>query len=75
MSEIIEKPGKGRPPLPPELVRSERVVTFVTAGEMRQLSELAKSTGKSLSTTACELLRESLRKQGSGQQQTFDAMQ
>ncbi len=46
----------GRPPLPKESVRSERVVTFLTRKENEQLLKLAAEQGKSVSLTCHGLL-------------------
>ncbi|RLA28014.1 MAG: hypothetical protein DRR11_17355 [Gammaproteobacteria bacterium] len=46
----------GRPPLPKECVRSERVVTFLTREENEQLHKLAAAQGKSVSQTCHDLL-------------------
>ena len=54
---------RGRPPSPPETSRSQRVVTFVTQSEFEQLSELALTEDKPLSTTVYQLLSEYLGKQ------------
>ncbi|MEX0285663.1 MAG: hypothetical protein AB3N23_13730 [Paracoccaceae bacterium] len=45
----------GRPPAPEHLVRSQRVVTFVTQAEHRQLSDFARVNGLSISA-ACHVL-------------------
>ncbi len=50
----------GRPPLPPDQVRSHRVVTFVTESELTELERRAHETGKSLSGLLHEAVRRSL---------------
>jgi hypothetical protein len=50
----------GRPRHPPELCRSQRVVTFVTEKEMQQIRALADSEERPLSATAYELIIRSL---------------
>ena len=46
----------GRPPGPLDSVRPNRVVTFVTGPELRRLTELADSRGKSLSAIVRDLV-------------------
>jgi len=46
----------GRPALPRNQVRDRRVVTFLTAGEMQRLSQLADRHGVSLSHVCHELI-------------------
>jgi hypothetical protein len=50
----------GRPPQPPELCRSQRVVTFLTMKEMQEIEALAESEERSLSATIYKLLVKSL---------------
>jgi hypothetical protein len=45
----------GRPPLSPQEVRSNRVVTFVTDAQLNELRNLARQTGTSMSG-ACFLI-------------------
>ena len=54
---------RGRPPSPPEVSRSERVVTFVTAKEFEQINDLAQAEDKPLSLTVYTMLREHLARQ------------
>ena len=51
---------RGRPPSPPELRRSERVVSFVTEDELRQLHALAKTNRATMSTIIHQLISEGL---------------
>ena len=53
----------GRPPLPSDQVRSQRVVSFVTRGELDALNELAEARGESLSSAIHRILRSALTKQ------------
>lgn len=50
----------GRPPVPPERARPNRVVTFVTNSEFAQLRGIAERRGVSLSATVQEILAGSL---------------
>ena len=52
---------KGRPPLPEEVSRSHRVVTFVTAAEKVMLDELAQHDSSSLSAVCHQLIVTGLR--------------
>jgi hypothetical protein len=54
----------GRPPLPPEAARQQRVVTFVTAGEKVLLDKLARSESSSLSAVCHQLIAAGLKKSG-----------
>jgi hypothetical protein len=47
---------RGRPPEPPETVRSHRVVSYLTSAEFRALSLVADREGKSLSAVVHEIL-------------------
>ena len=47
---------RGRPPAPPGTARSQRVVTFVTDGELLRLQQWAESRGLPLSALVHELL-------------------
>ena len=53
----------GRPPHPPESVRGNRVVTFVTDAEYEKLERLAERSDRSLSAAVYEILARSLRRQ------------
>ena len=53
----------GRPPLPRDHVRSERVVSFVTRGEFDALVELADTSNQSVSGVVHRILTSVLRKQ------------
>jgi peptidase E len=52
----------GRPPLPSDETRSQRVVTFVTQKEMAQLHRLAKSQKLPLSATVHQIISNELQK-------------
>jgi len=56
---LRKRAGRPRHP-PPELCRSQRVVTFVTEKEMQQIRALADSEERPLSATAYELIIRSL---------------
>ena len=53
----------GRPPAPPETVRKNRIVTFVTDEEFEKLERLAERSDQSLSAAVYELLARALRRQ------------
>ena len=50
----------GRPPKPAGSARSERVVSFVTAGEFRQLEKISLNRGVSLSAVIHSMVVRSL---------------
>jgi hypothetical protein len=50
----------GRPPVPPEVARSERVATFVTISELEKLLRIAEDQQKSLSRVVHDILRRAL---------------
>jgi len=50
----------GRPRLPSDVARSERIVTFVTPGEFESIAELSDRLSLSLSATVYRLLSEAL---------------
>lgn len=50
----------GRPPLPPERVRRNRVVTMVTDSEFQQLQSRAEEGNKSVSSFVHSILRQLL---------------
>ena len=52
---------KGRPPLPEEVSRPHRVVTFVTSAEKAMLDELAQRDASSLSAVCHKLIKTGLR--------------
>jgi hypothetical protein len=56
----IERARLGRPPMPRDRVRSERVVSFVTRSEFESLSRLAARRGESLSSVIHGILRSAL---------------
>ena len=53
----------GRPPLPRDHVRSERVVSFVTRGEFDALVELADASNQSVSGVVRQILTSELMQQ------------
>lgn len=53
---------RGRPPAPPGVGRNNRVVTFVTDGELQRLNRLSEESNAALSSTVYQLLCESLAK-------------
>jgi len=53
----------GRPPKPRDEVRSERVVSFVTRGELDALTELADIRRESVSAVVHRILISALRKE------------
>ncbi|ARN73188.1 hypothetical protein [Oceanicoccus sagamiensis] len=61
MGTLDNKLQRGRPAGPTELVRSHRLVTFVTEAEFDRMSQLASADNKSLSATAYDLLMHGLR--------------
>ena len=50
----------GRPPGPPQKVRSNRVVTYVTNAKLAKLERIADREGKPLSAVVHEILARSL---------------
>jgi len=50
----------GRPPKPPETVRSERIVSFVTPDEFRQLERISAHRSVSLSAVVHSMVIRSL---------------
>jgi len=54
------RPKLGRPPSPAESVRSNRVVTFVTPAELRELESIAGREGISLSKVVHQIIETSL---------------
>ena len=61
----VQDPGKqrrrrGRPPAPPGMARSHRVVTFVTDSEFTQLQSLSSELDAPLSATVHQLLSQCL---------------
>jgi hypothetical protein len=51
---------RGRPPSAPETRRSERVVSFVTQGELDQLNRLSAEQGCAISAIVHTLISEGL---------------
>jgi hypothetical protein len=57
------KRGKaGRPPLPPDVARSERVVAFLRRADLQTLERVAKARGIPVGQAARELLEHALRR-------------
>lgn len=54
---------QGRPPLPREIARSERIVTFVTGQEKTSLIRLADAASLSLSAYCHRLIAQGLRRE------------
>jgi hypothetical protein len=54
---------QGRPPLPREIARSERIVTFVTGQEKTSLTRLADAASLSLSAYCHRLIAQGLRRE------------
>ncbi len=54
---------QGRPPLPREIARSERIVTFVTAQENASLKRLADAASLSLSACCHRLIVQGLQRE------------
>ena len=52
---------RGRPPVPEEKARSQRVVTFVTRDELEALKTMANGTGCTLSSAVYGLIRRGLK--------------
>jgi hypothetical protein len=52
----------GRPPLAPENLRNNRVVTFVTNAELQQLNELISVQNASLSSLCHRILSDYLKR-------------
>lgn len=50
----------GRPPAPPETVRSHRLVTFVTGSELDAIKTIANEMGESMSRVCHRLILKSL---------------
>ena len=50
----------GRPPAPPETVRSHRLVTFVTDSELNEIRSIANELGESMSRVCHRLILNSL---------------
>ena len=61
MAKTPKSKPMGRPRLPKTDTRSERVVTFVTPSEHRQLKHLANQANQSLSLTCHDLLVQSVK--------------
>ena len=49
MSKGKSAPRRGRPPLPPDEVRANRVVTFVTDPELATLRQLSRQENNTIS--------------------------
>lgn len=61
---VHSKNKRGRPKSPDELVRSERVVTFLTKSEFAKISESAEKNDQSISAVAHRLLAQSINQLG-----------
>ena len=57
---------QGRPPLPREIARSERIVTFVTGQEKANLKRLADATSLSLSAICHRLIVQGIQREDRG---------
>ena len=53
----------GRPPSPPNKVRGNRVVTFVTDGDLFELTRLSEADGRSISAVCYQMINESLKRE------------
>lgn len=51
---------RGRPPSPPGVSRNQRVVTFVTSGELDRIKQLADDNNLALSATVHQLIEQGL---------------
>ena len=58
---IKQRTTPGRPPLPKEKRRNQRVVTFLTRNESAQVKDIATREGKSLSQTCHDLIQQGLK--------------
>lgn len=56
----MENKRLGRPPSPPGVTRSQRVVTFVTEKELAQLQSLADRRNLPLSATVHQIIKDTL---------------
>jgi hypothetical protein len=54
---------RGRPPIPADVARRNRLVTFVTDRELEQLSRIADESGASMSGICHQILAGYLRRQ------------
>lgn len=52
---------RGRPPLPADIVRQQRIVTFVTAQEKAQLEALSEQQSRSLSAICHQFIAAALK--------------
>jgi hypothetical protein len=62
----LSGPHGGRPPLPVEVARRNRVVVMVTDGELTALRRLARERGVAPGTLAHEVLARVLRRREGG---------
>ena len=60
MSHDKKNSRRGRPPLPSDQRRSERVVMMLTCDEIGELRELAEATGQSISSLCHDFVVEAL---------------
>lgn len=56
-----ERTPQGRPLFPPDRVRNQRVVTFLTDREMAKLKQRAEDENSSLSSTCYRVLKKHLK--------------
>jgi hypothetical protein len=54
------RPQRGRPPAPRETVRRNRVVTFLTDGQLENLKRLADRSETTLSQACHQLIKKEL---------------
>lgn len=63
---MITKSGtrrpEGRPPLSPDLARTERVVTFLTPTERKKLAAFAAAKNQSISAASRALITQTLKR-------------
>jgi hypothetical protein len=60
IGQLLKHSSYGRPPLAPEDVRNNRVVTFVTREELQQLQQLTRKQNESLSALCHHILSDYL---------------
>ena len=56
MKHYRTKSRRGRPPLPPDEVRANRVVTFVTDPELAELKKLSRRDNDTLSAVCYRII-------------------
>jgi hypothetical protein len=62
MTHAEKKIRLGRPPSPPNKVRGNRVVTFVTDSDLFELTRLSEADGLSISAVCYQMINESLKR-------------